>query len=102
MMSFRIGEVVIPKSPDERYKVEGYGVGGIAVRGYVSSDAVRKLTVEGLYHLKEGSVVDIEIETDDGKVLTGKYRINELTWRNEQKDDRYELMFNIGLRKQEE
>jgi len=100
-MSLRIGTIVIPRSPNERYKVDGYGSGQIAIRGYVSSEEIRKLTVDALYHLKEGSIVDIEISTDEGKVLTGTYRINELSWRNEPKDGGYELMFNIGLQKQQ-
>ena len=101
-MSIRIGKVVIPKSPNARYKVEGYTGGQLAIRGYVrSDDEERKLTVERLYQLREGSIVDIEIATDEGDMLTGTYRINELTWRNEQKKDGdYELMFNIGLHKQ--
>ncbi len=99
-MSIRIGKVVIPKSPQARYRVEGYIGGALAIRGYVRSEEDRNLTQERLYLLKEGSIEDIEIMTDDGGVRTGLHRINELTWRTEKKNGDYELMFNIGLQKQ--
>ena len=44
---------------------------------------------------------EVEVQTDDGKVFRGSYKINELNWKKERMDDgSYELAFNIGLQKQ--
>ena len=54
-----------------------------------------------MYLLREGKTEEVEIETDDGKIWRGLYKIRELSWRKERKSDgSYELSFNIGLQKQ--
>ena len=55
-----------------------------------------------MYKLREGSVKDVLVLTDEGSELTGYYKINELHWDKERKTEgnSYELVFNIGLQKQ--
>ena len=99
-MSIKIGNVVIIKGPQVEYTIQGYMGGSIGIRGRVHPDKDLKLIEAELYLLREGSIQEIEIQTDDGKVLTGLYKINELNWKKERTDGNYELMFNIGLQKQ--
>ena len=74
--------------------------GSIGIRGRVKSEEDVKSTDAELYLLREGQIQEIEVLTDDGNSMTGSYRINELNWKKEKKDDgNYELVFNIGLQK---
>jgi hypothetical protein len=74
--------------------------GSIGIRGHIDSGENLESAEAGLYHLREGSVQEIEIETDDGKLLKGSYKINELNWKKERKENGdYELLFNVGLQK---
>jgi hypothetical protein len=100
-MFIKIGSVEITRSAEAQYTVQSYGGASIRIRGSVQSEADLKSTEENLYLLREGRTDEVEIQTDDGKVFTGSYKINELTWRKERKKDgSYELAFNIGLQKQ--
>jgi len=66
----------------------------------VQSEEDIRSTEKELYMLREGRDEEIEILTDDGKTMTGSYRINELNWKKERRTDgSYELVFNIGLQK---
>ncbi len=99
-MLIKIGDVVITKGPEVEYTIQGYMGGSIGIRGRAHPSTDLKLIEGELYLLREGSVQQIEIQTDDGKVLTGLYKINELNWKKERTNGNYELMFNIGLQKQ--
>jgi hypothetical protein len=97
----KIGGIEIARSTQAQYTVQTYSESSIAIRGHIQSEADVALTEKQLYLLREGRTEEIEIQTDDGKVWKGLYRINELSWRKERKSDNaYELLFNIGLRKQ--
>lgn len=100
-MSVKIGTAfIITKSPSIQYTVQGYLGGSIGIRGRVSAGVDLKPTEVGLYQLREGSTHEVEIETDDHKILSGSYKINELNWKKErQENGEYELFFNIGLQK---
>ena len=100
-MFIKIGGIEIARSTQAQYTVQTYSESSIAIRGHIQSEADVALTEKQLYLLREGRTEEIEIQTDDGKVWKGLYRINELSWRKERKSDNvYELLFNIGLRKQ--
>lgn len=100
-MFIKIGSVVLTKSPEAQYTIQGYKGGSIGIRGSIQSDKDLKSTEEGLYLLREGHVQEIEVLTDDGNSMTGLYKINELNWKKERKSNGdYELVFNIGLQKQ--
>ena len=100
-MSLKIGNTfVLSKGPDVQFTAQGYQGGSIGIRGRVRSGENVSLAETQLYHLRDGSIQDIEIQTDDGKFLTGSYKINELNWKKERQDNgNYELVFNIGLQK---
>lgn len=99
-MFIKIGNVDFTRSTQAQYTVQSYSETSIGIRGHVQSEADLKLTEEQLYLLREGRTEEVEIQTDDGKVWKGLYRINELSWRKERKSDNsYELVFNIGLQK---
>jgi hypothetical protein len=96
----KIGTAEITRSVQAQYTVQSYSESSIGIRGHVQSESDLALTEKQLYLLREGRTEEVEIQTDDGKVWKGLYRINELTWRKERKSDNtYELLFNIGLRK---
>jgi hypothetical protein len=98
----KIGDVVIPKSKGADYTVQTYSGGSVGIRGLVQSETDLKLTEEQLYRLREGRVSNIEVQTDNGAVVSGSYRIRELNWKKERKSDNtYELRFNIGLQKEQ-
>jgi hypothetical protein len=100
-MFIKIGDIVLTKSSGAQYTIQGYMGGSIGIRGRVQSEKDVKLTEDSLYLLREGHVQDIEVLTDDGKSMTGSYKINELNWKKDRKaDGDYELVFNIGLQKQ--
>lgn len=100
-MFIKIGSVDFVRSTQAQYTVQSYSESSIAIRGRIQSETDIALTERQLYLLREGKTEEIEIQTDDGKIWKGMYRINELTWRKERKnDDTYELLFNIGLQKQ--
>jgi hypothetical protein len=100
-MFIKIGNVDFTRSIQAQYTVQSFSASSIGIRGHVQSEVDLKTTEEKLYLLREGRTEDVEIQTDDGKVWRGLYRINELTWRKERKSDNtYELSFNIGLQKQ--
>lgn len=99
-MFIKIGAVEIAKSAQAQYTVQSFSEASIGIRGRVQSEADIKLTEQQLYLLREGRTEEVEIQTDDGKMWKGQYKINELTWRKERKNDgSYELSFNIGLEK---
>ena len=99
-MFIKIGNVLLTKSSGAQYTIQGYMGGSIGIRGRVQSEEDVKSTDAELYLLREGQIQDIEVLTDDGNSMTGSYRINELNWKKEKKDDgNYELVFNIGLQK---
>jgi hypothetical protein len=100
-MFIKIGNVVLTRSTGAQYTIQGYAGGSIGIRGRVQSEEDLKLTEEELYLLREGRIQEIEVLTDDGRSMTGSYKINELNWKKERKDTGdYELVFNIGLQKQ--
>jgi hypothetical protein len=100
-MFIRIGSVEITRIVGAQYTVQSYAGGSIGIRGRVKSGADLKTTEEKLYLLREGRMEEVEVQTDDGKVFRGSYKINELNWKKERKDTGdYELVFNIGLQKQ--
>ncbi|MGH2447490.1 MAG: hypothetical protein ACRDFS_02645 [Chloroflexota bacterium] len=100
-MFIKIGSVVLTKSPGAQYTIQGYMGGSIGIRGRVQSEKDVKSTEEELYLLREGHTEEIEVLADDGKSMTGLYKINELNWKKERKDNGdYELVLNIGLQKQ--
>jgi hypothetical protein len=100
-MFIRIGAVEITRSAQAQYRVQSFSESSIGIRGHVQSMSDIALTEGQLYSLREGRSEEVEIQTDDGKVWKGVFRINELSWRKERKsDDSYELLFNIGLQKQ--
>jgi ribonuclease HI len=100
-LSLKIGDAfLVTRGQDTQYSVHGYQGGSIGIRGRIASGENLKSAEAGLYQLREGSTQEIEIETDDGKVLKGSYKINELNWKKERKENgEYELLFNIGLQK---
>jgi hypothetical protein len=96
-----IGDVAITKSLEAEYTVQTYSGGSIGIRGLVQSETDVKLTEEQLYLLREGRVSNVQIQTDDGRVVSGVYRIRELNWKKERKSDNiYQLRFNIGIQKE--
>jgi hypothetical protein len=100
-MFVKIGDVEFTKSDQAQYGITGYAGGSIGIRGRVQSEKDLKLTEEQLYRLREGQTKEIEILTDDGNTMRGIYKINELSWKKERKNDgNYELVFNVGLQKQ--
>jgi hypothetical protein len=100
-MFIKVGSVVLIKSTGAQYTIQEYMGGSIGIRGRVKSEQDVKLTEKGLYLLREGQIQEIEVLTDDGKSMTGSYKINELNWKKERKDNGdYELVFNLGLQKQ--
>jgi len=100
-MFIKIGSVVLTKSAQAQYTIQTYMGGSIGIRGRVQSEIDVKSTDAELYHLREGSVQEIEVLADDGRSMTGSYKVNELNWKKERKaDGGYELVFNIGLQKQ--
>ena len=100
-MFVKIGAVEITESSQAQYTVQPFSESSIGIRGHVQSESDIALTEQQLYSLREGRSEQVEIQTDDGKVWKGLFRINELSWRKERKSDNsYELSFNIGLRKE--
>lgn len=100
-MFIKIGSIDFTRSIQAQYTVQSFSENSIGIRGHVQSVADLKTTEEKLYLLREGRTEEVELQTDDGKVWRGLYRINELSWRKERKgDNTYELSFNIGLQKQ--
>ncbi len=100
-MFIKIGTVEITRSTQAQYTVQSFSEATIGIRGHVQSEDDLKSTEEQLYLLREGKTEEVEIATDDGKIWRGLYKIRELTWRKERKNDgSYELSFNIGLQKQ--
>jgi hypothetical protein len=100
-MFVKIGAVVFAKSEQAQYTITSYAGGSIGIRGRIQSEKDLKQTEEDLYKLREGHIEEIEILTDDGSTLKGPYKINELNWKKERKNDgTYELLFNVGLQKQ--
>jgi hypothetical protein len=100
-MFIKIGTVEFTRSSQAQYTIQSYSEASIAIRGHVQSMTDLETTDQQLYLLREGRTEEIEIQTDDGKVWRGLYKINELSWRKERKSDNtYELSFNIGLEKQ--
>jgi hypothetical protein len=99
-MFIKIGNVEIPRSNEAQYTVQSYSESSIGIRGHVQSEADLKLTEQRLYLLREGRTEEVEIQTDDGRIWKGIYKVNELSWRKERRgEDKYELSFNIGLKK---
>jgi hypothetical protein len=98
----KIGAAEITRSTRAQYTVQTYSESSIAIRGRVQSESDLALTEQQLYLLREGRTEQVEIQTDDGKVWRGLFRVNELSWRKERRsdDNTYELSFNIGLRKE--
>jgi hypothetical protein len=100
-MFIKIGTVEITRSSQAQYTVQSFSQSTIGIRGHVQSETDLATTEKQLYLLREGRTEEVEIQTDDGKVWKGLYRVNELSWRKERKSDNsYELLFNIGLQKQ--
>jgi len=100
-MSIKIGDIEFAKSKEAQYVVTRYGSDTIGIRARVQSGKDLKQTEEQLYKLREGRTVEIEILNEDGNVIKGTYKINELNWKKERKDSGdYELVFNVGLQKQ--
>lgn len=100
-MFIRIGSVEITRIVGAQYTVQSYAGGSIGIRGRIKSGADLKTTEEKLYLLRDGRMEEVEVQTDDGKVFSGTYKINELNWKKERMNDgSYELAFNIGLQKQ--
>jgi len=100
-MFVKIGAVEFTRSTQAQYTVTPFSETSIGIRGRIQSDADLKTTDKQLYLLREGRTEEVEIQTDDGRVWRGLYRINELNWRKERRSDNaYELSFNIGLEKQ--
>ena len=100
-MFIKIGNVTLTKSPQAHYTIQDYMGGSIGIRGRVQSEDDIRSTEQELYQLREGRVQDIEVLTDQGKSMTGSYKVNELSWKKERKTNgAYELVFNIGLQKQ--
>lgn len=96
-----IGEVAITRSTGASYTVQTYPGGSIGIRGLVRSESALKATEEQLYLLREGRTSSVRIQTDDGAIVSGLYRIRELNWKKERmSDNTYELRFNIGLQKE--
>lgn len=100
-MSLKIGiAFAITKASGVQFTAHAYVGGSIGIRGRIRSGQNLRLAEEEMYHLREGSTHEIQIQTDDGKVLTGSYKINELNWKKErQESGDYDLVFNIGLQK---
>jgi len=100
-MFIRIGDVEFAKNDQAQYVVTTYAGGSIGMRARVQSGEDLKQSEEKLYKLREGRTQEIEILTAEGTTIKGQYKINELNWKKEKKDDgQYELVFNIGLQKQ--
>ena len=100
-MFIRIGSVEITRIAGAQYTVQSYTGGSIGIRGRVKSGTDLKTTEEKLYLLREGRMEEVEVQTDDGNVFRGSYKINELNWKKERMNDgSYELALNIGLQKQ--
>jgi hypothetical protein len=100
-MFIKIGNVEFRRSNEAQYTVQSFSEASIGIRGRIQSADDVKSTEAQMYLLREGATQQVEIQTDDGKIWTGLFRINELSWRKERKNDNsYELVFNIGLRKQ--
>jgi hypothetical protein len=88
----------VSKGAQVQYIAQAYRGGSIGIRGRIKSGENVKPIEEALYSLREGSVQDVEIEMEDGNLVSGEYKINELNWKKErQPTGDYELMFNIGL-----
>jgi hypothetical protein len=98
----KIGDVEFAKGSDTtNYTVTKYSATSIGIRARVQSETDLKQNEEKLYRLREGRTQEIEILNDDGSSTRGIYKINELNWKKQRKDDGdYELVFNIGLQKQ--
>ncbi len=100
-MFIRIGDVEFTDSIEAQYSVTRYSASSIGIRARVQSEKEVKQDEEKLYKLREGKAENIEILTGDGSTVKGSYKINELNWKKERKEDgSYELIFNIGLQKQ--
>ena len=101
-MFVKIGDIILTKSTSAQYTIQHYSGGSIGIRGRVQSAEDMKSTETELYKLREGTVRNIEVLTDDGEELTGSYKLNELHWDKERQrnGNEYELAFNIGLQKQ--
>lgn len=101
-MFVKIGSVEFTRSSQAQYTIQSYSEASIAIRGHIQSEADLKTTEQQMYLLREGRIEEVEIQTDDGRVWRGLYKISELSWRKERKSDNsYELLFNIGLEKED-
>jgi hypothetical protein len=102
MTLIRIGDTLITRSSMAKYTIQKYAGGSIGIRGRVQSEEDIKSTEAELYRIREGTIRDILVLTDDGSELKGSYKVNELHWGKELREDgvHYELVFNIGLQKQ--
>jgi hypothetical protein len=100
-MSVKIGDLLaITKDASVQFTVQQYAGGSIGIRGSVQQGELLESTEAALYHLRDGSTHEVEIQTDAGVTLSGSYKINELNWKKERKENgSYELLFNIGLQK---
>lgn len=100
-MIIRIGEIEFAGGNEAQYSVTLYSASSIGIRARVQSGKEFKQDEDKLYKLREGSTQDIEIITGERGTIKGPFKINELNWKKERKDDgTYELVFNIGLQKQ--
>ena len=86
-MFIKIGTIEITKSFRAQYTAQSFSESSIGIRGHVQSESDIALTEQQLYSLREGRSEQVEIQTDDGKVWKGLFRINELSWRKERKSD---------------
>ena len=102
MTLIKIGDTLITRSTMAQYTIQQYAGGSIGIRGRVQSDEDIKSTEAELYQIREGTTREILVVTDDGSELKGSYKVNELHWGKQLRQDgvNYELVFNIGLQKQ--
>jgi hypothetical protein len=61
-----------------QYTVQSYSETSIGIRGSIQFEADLKTTEQQLYLLREGKTEEVVIQTDDGKIWRGLYKINEL------------------------
>jgi len=99
-MFIRIGDIEFTGSVEAQYSVTRYSAASIGIRARIQAGKWLKQDEESLYKLREGRTEEIEILADDDSAIKGLYKINELNWKKEPKNDEgYELVFNIGLQK---
>ena len=99
-MFIKIGNLQFVKSDYVDWVVTLYGSTSIGIRAYAQSPDVIKAEEEKLYKLREGRTQEVEISTEDGSTINGRYKINELNWKKESDlNGEFRLLFNIGLQK---